>query len=121
MQGIPLMRTDYPDVALCPPLYLSAARVNTDIEGTKSLAHILNSCHVATNQNSPIQTTCSSHFGDKQRPHDWTHGNRGFGCWGVTGLGGSNIALMRTVVASDGVCVQFLCGNFHRHALTKIS
>ena len=60
------MRTDYPDVALCPPLYLSAARVITDIEGTKSLAEILNNCHVDIHQTSPIQTTRSSHFYDKQ-------------------------------------------------------
>ena len=66
MQGIPLMRTDYPDVALCPPLYLSAARVNTDMEGTKSLAAILNNCHGAINRTSPIQTTCSNHFYNKQ-------------------------------------------------------
>ena len=31
MQGIPLIRTDYPDAALCPPLYLLSAWVNTDI------------------------------------------------------------------------------------------
>ena len=49
IQGIPLIRTYYPTVALFPPIYLSAARVNTDIEGTKSLADILNNCHVAIN------------------------------------------------------------------------
>ena len=106
MQGITLIRTYYPAVALCPPIYLSAARVNTDMEGTKSLTAILNNCHVAINQTSPIQTTCSSNFCDKQQPHDWTRGNRGCGCWGVTGLICSNIALMHTVVASDGVGVQ---------------
>ena len=62
MQGIPLISTDYPAVALCPPLYLSAASVNTDIEGIKSLAAILNNCHLAINRTSPIQTTCSSNF-----------------------------------------------------------
>ena len=62
MQGIPLICTDDPAVALCPPLYLSSARVNTYIEGTKSLAAILNNCHLDINQTSPIQTTCSSHF-----------------------------------------------------------
>ena len=34
MQGIPLIHMDYPAVALCPPLYLSASRVDTDIEST---------------------------------------------------------------------------------------
>ena len=75
MQGIPFICRYYPGVAFHPPLYLSSARVNTDIEGTESLAAILNYCHVAINQTSPIQTTCYSHFCDKRRPRDWTHGN----------------------------------------------
>ena len=65
IQCITLICTDYPDVALRPPLYLSAARVNTYIEGTKSLVAILNNFHVDINRTSPIQTTCSSHFCDK--------------------------------------------------------
>ena len=104
-QGIPLIHKDYTDISLCTPLYLSAARVITDIEGTKSLAEILNNCHVDIHQTSPIQTTCSRNFCDKQRPCDWTHGNLGCSCWVVIGLGGLNIALMHTVVDSDGVGV----------------
>ena len=104
-----------------PPLYISAARVNTDIEGTKSLEAILNNCHVAINQTSRIQKMCSSHFCDKQRPYDWTHGNIGCGCWGVTGMGGSNILLMNTVDDSYGVGVQFLFVKFHRHVLKNFS
>ena len=49
MQGIPLIHTDYPAVALHPPLYLPAYSMNTDIEVIKSLAAILNIGHVAVN------------------------------------------------------------------------
>ena len=101
-----MIRTDYTAVSLCPPLYISAYRVNTYIEGTKSLADILNNCHVDINQTSPIQITCSRHFYDKQRARDWTNGNRGCSCWGVSCLGGLNIALTLKFVASDGVGVQ---------------
>ena len=75
MQGIPLILTDYPDVDLRPHIYLSASCVNTDIEGTKSLAAIFNNFHVDINRTLPIQTMCSSHFCDKQRPHDWNNVN----------------------------------------------
>ena len=55
---------------------------------------------------------CSSHFCDKQQPHDWNNKNQGCGRWGVTGLGGSNITLMHTVVASDGVSVKVFMPKF---------
>ena len=115
-----MIRTDYTAVSLCPPLYISAYRVNTYIEGTKSLADILNNCHVAINQTSQIQTTCSSHFCDKQQPHYWNHGNRGCGCWGVTGLGVLNIALMHKCFASDGVRVQVFMRKFSSTCFHKL-
>ena len=63
---------------------------------------------------------CSSHFCDKQQPHDWNNKNQGCGRWGVTGLGGSNITLMHTVVASDGVGVKVFMRKFLSISFNKL-
>ena len=49
MQGIPLIRINYPAFASCPPLLLSTVHVNTDLEGNQSLAGVWNNSHLTIN------------------------------------------------------------------------
>jgi len=50
----------------------------------------------STLKTTSIQTTISSNLCDKQRPRDWSFANRGCGCFGVAGIGGSSIAFVRS-------------------------
>ena len=63
---------------------------------------------------------CSSHFCSKQQPHDWTHVNLGCGCWVVTSVVGSNIALIHTVFSSDVVGVQVFMRIFLSTCFNKL-
>ena len=112
MQGIPLINTDSPAVALRLPNHYATVPTNTEIQGSQSLVAVWNNATLSINRTTPIQTTCSGNFCDKQRPHDWTHVNCGCGCWGVTGMGGSNIAFMHTVLARNGIHENLLMRNF---------
>mmetsp|Transcript_16587 Transcript_16587/g.18921 ORF Transcript_16587/g.18921 Transcript_16587/m.18921 type:complete len:375 (+) Transcript_16587:144-1268(+) len=99
MQNIPLLTTDYSAIALQTPTVYPTIGINT--ETNESFAGIWNGSMLRITRTTPISTTCSSHLCDKQRPRDWTFSNRGCGCYTITGLGGSNLALDNTVVVTN--------------------
>eukprot|EP00957_Ditylum_brightwellii_P160414 12212197-Ditylum_brightwellii.AAC.1 len=76
MQGIPLICTNSPAVALHLPTRLATVNINTNIQGSQSFARVWNGATLSINQPAPMQTTYSR-------------------------IGGSNIAFMHTIVATN--------------------
>lgn len=102
MQGIPLIKSFFPIIAMEPPSVVNYIVVNTYIESNMSGVAVLKNAQLSVRRTTPIQTTCSGKHCDKQRPTDWAFtANRGCGCWGTTSLGTSNIALMHNIVITS--------------------
>lgn len=113
MQGIPLVRSHYPIVALEYPSDLMSIPINTYIQANQASFAILKNVNVEVRRTTPIQTTCSGKHCDKQRPMDWSNTvNRGCGCWGTSNLGTSNIALMHNLIIEDNLGNRFRMDNF---------
>ena len=102
MQGIPLIKSFYPIIAMDSPSIINSIAVNNYIEGNQSGVAVLKNTEIFIRRTTPIQTSCSGKHCDKQRPTDWAFTvNRGCGCWGTTSLGTSNIALMHNIVITS--------------------
>ena len=94
MQGIPLIKSFYPIIAMDSPSIINSIAVNNYIEGNQSGVAVLKNTEIFIRRTTPIQTSCLGKHCDKQRPTDWAFTvNRGCGCWGTTSLGTSNIPL----------------------------
>lgn len=104
MQGIPLLNSYYPALAMEPPNQVSSIPINKYIEGNQAHCAFLKHVFVSIRRTTAVQTTCSGKHCDKQRPTDWAFtNNRACGCWGTSSLGTSNIALMHNVVVRNGM------------------
>ena len=109
MQGIPLICADAPAVVMCMPSYFPSYDIVNTIQGNESGVAVLNNADIDIVRTVTIQTTCTGKHCDRQRPIELI--NQGCGCWGTTGIGISNLALMHTVVVR---CrnVEFVMRNF---------
>ena len=70
MQGIPLIKTHYPAIAMMVPIELPSICINTYIQANQSSVALLKNCDVKVRRTTPIQITCSVKYCDKQRPLD---------------------------------------------------
>mmetsp|Transcript_3325 Transcript_3325/g.4653 ORF Transcript_3325/g.4653 Transcript_3325/m.4653 type:complete len:232 (-) Transcript_3325:137-832(-) len=103
MQGIPLINSYYPVIAMEPPGDLTSIPINRYIDANQAHCALLKHSFVSIRRTTAVQTTCSGKHCDKQRPTDWAFtNNRACGCWGTSSLGTSNIALMHNVVVTNG-------------------
>ena len=95
MNGIPLIKTDYPAIALETPDKLSPIFINSYIEGNKAGCAVLNGAIMKVTRSTPLQTTCTGKHCDKQRPYDWTNKDKKCGCFISTNLGTSNLCIVK--------------------------
>ena len=109
MQDIPMIRSDSPAVVLQTPSIYDSYPVNFDIEGNGSGVAVLNGANVSVARTFVTQTTCTGKHCDRQRVHEVL--NQGCGCWGTSGIGISNLALVHTIVVDDGN-IQFTMRSF---------
>ena len=104
MQGIPLVNSYYPALAMQQPNIVHSIPINSYIEGNQAQCAFLKNVFVSIRRTTAVQTTCSGKHCDKQRPTDWAFTTtRACGCWGTTSLGTSNIALMHNVIVQNGM------------------
>lgn len=80
---IPLIVSHSPCILLTPPSTVSQISMNFAIESHTSLGFVYNNARVNVNYSSPIKTTCSGNFCDRQRISDWNN-SRGCGCYGMS-------------------------------------
>ena len=77
-------------------------RINSYIQANQSGVAVLKNATIEICRTTPVQTTCSGKHCDKQRPLDWCNAvNRGCGCWGITSLWTSNIALIHNILITS--------------------
>ena len=93
MNGIPLLKSDYPAIAMDTPKRLAPIYINSHIEGNKSGCAVLNGAFLKLSRSTPFETTCRGKHCDKQRPHDWTNKNKKCGCYGGSSVGTSNVCI----------------------------
>ena len=104
MQGIPLVNSCTPAIAMEPNHKIPAVNINHALDGNQHGVGVLKNAQISVRRLTPIQTTYSGKHCDKQRPLDWSFStsNRSCGCWGTSSLGASNIALMRNIALNHG-------------------
>ena len=80
---IPLIVSHSPCILLKPPSFVPKIPMNFAIESQSSLGFVYNNSQVKVNYASPIKTTCSGNFCDRQRLSDWNN-SKGCGCYGMS-------------------------------------
>ena len=110
MQDIPLICSDSPALILNTPLTYPEVLINNNIEGNKSGIAILNNATLNILRTQASQTKCTGKHCDRQRPHELL--NQGCGCWGTSGIGITNLALLHTVVVESRNNARFMMRSF---------
>ena len=72
------------------PIYI----IDNDIEGNKYGVSIFNNTTLGILRTQKIQTKCTGKRYDRQKPNEIL--NQGCGCWGTSGIGINNLALLHS-------------------------
>ena len=98
MEGISMVKSSYPAIEMKESNNVPAIMIDKDIQGKQSSVAVLRGATIQIARTTPIQTTCTGKYCNKQRPNDWTNPiHWGCGCWGTTSLGTSNKAIMHNI------------------------
>ena len=98
MQEIPLVFFYAPALIMTTPTVFKNYIINNDIEGNKYGVAILNNTALVIHRTQAMQKKCTGKKYDGQIPHEIL--NQGCGCWGTSGIGITNLALLHTVVVN---------------------
>ena len=93
---IPLIVSHSPCILLKTPSTVPAISLNFGIELHTSLGFLYNHTRVNINYASPIKTTCSGNFCDRQRISDWNN-SRGCGCYGMS-LNSTSLVFQHSII-----------------------
>lgn len=96
MQGIPMVRSDTPAVIMSSPNHYPPYSIAHELSNVRYGVAILNGVDISIHRTQAIQTKCTGKHCDRQRPQQLL--NQGCGCWGTSGIGITNLALLHTVV-----------------------
>lgn len=83
MRGdIPILRSQFPCIALNFPARLDTIAINDEITSNESYAFVWNNALVHVDYTAPMKTSCTGELCDRQRVNDWLN-VKGCGCYGM--------------------------------------
>ena len=104
----PMIVSNFPIVALKPPLYLEPIAASEAIQGDNSYAFINSNAHLHVNSTAPFQTNCSGLLCDKQRLREI---RGGCGCFHMIS-NRSNIAFLHHIRIVGDLGLDITIENF---------
>ena len=104
----PMVESNFPVVALCPPEVLDPIPLNMEIQADSSLAFVVNNANLVVRSSAPTQTNCSGLFCDKQRLRDI---RGGCGCFHMI-TNRSNLAFLHNIRLVDANGSDITVNNF---------
>ena len=81
---IPLLVSKFPARVLKDPSRFVSIGINLQTQGNESFAFVANNANITIDGFTPVPTSCSGLFCDRQRVDDWYGTDRGCGCYSMT-------------------------------------
>ena len=91
-----MVLSESPALIVTTPNVFTNYMINNDIEGNKYGVAILNNTTIGIHCNQAMQTKRTGEKFDPQIPHEIL--NKGYECWGTSGIKITNLDLLHTVV-----------------------
>ena len=80
---IPLLVTKFPVIIMSVPHHFPRVSVDYQIQGNSAFAFVMRGMKLKVGGLTPIATSCSGLFCDRQRVDDWNGTERGCGCYAM--------------------------------------
>ena len=80
---IPLLVSKFPARVMREPSTYMSIGINLQTQGNESFAFVANNTNITLDGFTPVPTSCSGLFCDRQRVDDWYGTERGCGCYSM--------------------------------------
>lgn len=116
---VPMLQSDFPAVIMKPPKLFVPVNIDPMIQGNTALAFTINNVELSVSGFTPVSTSCSGLFCDRQRISEWNGSERGCGCYSVLHRR-SSIAFQHDIEATLPNGFKISMEKFSSNAFTKL-